>query len=230
MNLLAELTRRKALAIVRAEGPEPALACVRTLVEAGVTAVEVSLSTPGALDAVARARALFPPAVLLGVGTVLTAADADAAAAAGAGFVVTPAITRGALRSVETGLPLLCGALTPTEVVTALDLGAAAVKVFPAGLHGPDYLRGLLAPLPHAPLVAVGGIGVAAARAYLDAGARAVGIGAPLLGTAGARAGTSEQKGLAARAAALLAAVGAPPVPKAPGPAEGWDDRGRRSA
>ncbi|WP_052397565.1 bifunctional 4-hydroxy-2-oxoglutarate aldolase/2-dehydro-3-deoxy-phosphogluconate aldolase [Streptomyces sp. NRRL F-5123] len=218
MNLLEELTRRGVFAIVRADGPGRAVACVRTLVDAGVTAVEVSLTTPGALEAVAQARRECPATVLIGAGTVRTAADADAAAAAGAGFAVTPAATRGARRSVEIGLPLVCGALTPTEVVGALDLGAAAVKIFPAGAHGPGYLRELLAPLPDAPLVAVGGVGADTAAAYLSAGARAVGVGSPLLGDAGTG---GAQAGLAARAAALLAAVAPAPVPPPPVPAPG---------
>ncbi|QMU76495.1 bifunctional 4-hydroxy-2-oxoglutarate aldolase/2-dehydro-3-deoxy-phosphogluconate aldolase [Streptacidiphilus sp. PB12-B1b] len=215
MDLLAELTERRVLAIVRADGPERALACIRTLVDAGITALEVSLTTPGALEAVARARARYPASVLIGAGTVLTAAQAEAAAAAQAGFVVTPAITPGARRSVGLGLPLLCGALTPTEVVTALEAGALAVKVFPASVHGPGYLRELLAPLPDAPLIAVGGVDAVTAPQYLAAGARAVAVGSPLLGSAG-RGGPLPE--LAARAAALLAATGAP-TPNPPAPA-----------
>lgn len=204
MDLLEELRRRRILGIIRADGPELALECIRTLVEAGVTALEVSLTTPGGADAIAEARSEFEPSVLLGAGTVLTAAQADEVAAAGAGFVVTPGITKGAYRSVELGLPLLCGALTPTEVVGALDLGASAVKVFPAGLHGPSYFSDLLAPLPTAPLVAVGGIDAASAPEYLRAGAVAVGVSSPLLGDAG-RGGS--QRALTERAAAFLAAV-----------------------
>ncbi|MBC9715865.1 bifunctional 4-hydroxy-2-oxoglutarate aldolase/2-dehydro-3-deoxy-phosphogluconate aldolase [Streptomyces sp. TRM66268-LWL] len=207
MDLLAELTRRRVLAIIRAGGPDHALECIRTLVGAGVTALEVSLTTPGALEAVTKARAVYGPSVLLGVGTVLKAADADASAAAGASFLVTPALTAGARRGVETGLPVLCGALTPTEVIAAMDLGAAGVKIFPAGVHGPRYIRELLAPLPDAPLVAVGGVDAESAPAYLAAGARAVGVGSPLVGDAG-RGG--DQDALAARASALLAAVGVP--------------------
>ncbi|QMU70161.1 bifunctional 4-hydroxy-2-oxoglutarate aldolase/2-dehydro-3-deoxy-phosphogluconate aldolase [Streptacidiphilus sp. P02-A3a] len=206
MNLLAEIAERKVLAIIRADGPERALDCVRTLVGAGITALEVSLTTPGALEAIARARAQCPPSVLVGAGTVLTADQAEAAAEARAQFAVTPAITPGARRSVALGLPLLCGALTPTEVLTALDLGAAAVKIFPAGAHGPHYIRELLAPLPTAPLVAVGGVDATSAPRYLAAGARAVAVGSPLLGSAG-RGGAQAE--LADRAAALLAAVGA---------------------
>ncbi|MFJ6728335.1 bifunctional 4-hydroxy-2-oxoglutarate aldolase/2-dehydro-3-deoxy-phosphogluconate aldolase [Streptomyces sp. NPDC091281] len=210
MDLLTELTDRRVFAIIRADRPERALECVRTLTGAGVTALEVSLTTPGAVEVIARARAESPPSVLIGAGTVLTAAQAEEVAAAGAAFAVTPALTAGALRAVESGLPLLCGALTPTEVVAALEFGATGVKVFPAGVHGPRYFRELLAPLPHAPLVAVGGVDAVAAPEYLAAGARAVGVGSPLLGDAG-RGG--DQAALAARATALLAAVGADRAP-----------------
>ncbi|MFD9060718.1 bifunctional 4-hydroxy-2-oxoglutarate aldolase/2-dehydro-3-deoxy-phosphogluconate aldolase [Kitasatospora purpeofusca] len=206
MNLLKELTDRKVLAVVRADSPHLAVACVHALAEAGIGALEISLTTPGALDAIARARADSPPDVLIGAGTVLTAEHAELAAAAGASFAVTPGLTPGAARSTALGLPLLCGALTPTEVLAALDAGAAAVKVFPAATHGPVYLRDLLAPLPHAPLIAIGGIDARTAPAYLAAGALAVGIGSPLLGDAG-RGGSLA--GLADRAGALLHAVGA---------------------
>jgi len=184
MDLLAELRTRKLLAIIRADGADTALACVETLVEAGVTALEISLTTPGGVEAIAKARSQYDPHILIGAGTVVTAAQADEVAAARAGFVVTPAITRGAHRAVELGLPLLCGALTPTEVVAALDLGATAVKIFPAKLHGPGYFSELLAPLPDAPLIAVGGVDAQSAPRYLAAGALAVGVGSPLLGDA----------------------------------------------
>jgi 2-dehydro-3-deoxyphosphogluconate aldolase/(4S)-4-hydroxy-2-oxoglutarate aldolase len=184
MDLLAELRSRKLLAIIRADGADTALACVQTLVEAGITALEISLTTPGGVEAIAKARSQYDPNILIGAGTVITALQADEVAAANADFTVTPAITRGAHRSVELGVPLLCGALTPTEVVAALDLGATAVKIFPAKLHGPGYLSELRAPLPDAPLIAVGGIDAVSAPKYLAAGALAVGVGSPLLGNA----------------------------------------------
>lgn len=184
MDLLAELRTRKLLAIIRADRADTALACVETLVEAGVTALEISLTTPGGVQAIAKARSLYDPHILIGAGTVVTADQADEVAAAHADFTVTPAITRGAHRSVELGVPLLCGALTPTEVVAALDLGATAVKIFPAKLHGPGYLSELRAPLPDAPLIAVGGVDAQSAPRYLSAGALAVGVGSPLLGDA----------------------------------------------
>ena len=205
MDLLAELRARKMLAIIRADGPDRALECIHTLVEAGITALEVSLTTPGAVDAIAKARSEYDPTILIGAGTVITAAQADEVAAARAGFVVTPAITQGAHRSVDLDLPLLCGALTPTEVVAALDLGATAVKIFPAKVYGPGYFRELRAPFPDAPLIAVGGVDAATAPEYLAAGAVAVGVGSPLLGDAGMGGSQSE---LASRANTFRTALG----------------------
>ncbi|HZX05430.1 bifunctional 4-hydroxy-2-oxoglutarate aldolase/2-dehydro-3-deoxy-phosphogluconate aldolase [Kribbella sp.] len=184
MDLLAELRSRKLLAIIRADRADTALDCVETLIEAGITALEISLTTPGGVEAIAKARSLYDENILIGAGTVVTADQASAVADARADFTVTPGITRGAHRSVELGLPLLCGALTPTEVIAALDLGATAVKIFPAKLHGPGYLAELRAPLPDAPLIAVGGVDAQSAPKYLAAGALAVGVGSPLLGDA----------------------------------------------
>ncbi|WP_237706763.1 bifunctional 4-hydroxy-2-oxoglutarate aldolase/2-dehydro-3-deoxy-phosphogluconate aldolase [Kribbella flavida] len=201
---MGELSQRRLLAIVRADGAETAIACARVLVEAGVTALEVSLTTPGGVDAIGRLRGEFGDDVLLGAGTVMTASQADAVLEAGAAFAVTPAITRGALRSVEIGLPLACGALTPSEIVAAVDLGAAAVKIFPAGVHGPSYFKELRGPLPDVRLVAVGGVTADSAPEYLRAGAVAVGVGSPLLGDA-AKGGDLLQ--LKSRAQQFLEAV-----------------------
>jgi len=125
MDLLGELRSRKLLAIVRADGAETALACVQTLVEAGVTALEVSLTTPGGVEAIARARSQYDPDILIGAGTVVTAAQADEVAAARADFTVTPAITRGAHRSVELG-----------EVAGALAVGVGSPLLGDAGTGG----------------------------------------------------------------------------------------------
>jgi len=205
MDLLGELRSRKLLAIIRADGAETALACVQTLVEAGITALEISLTTPGGVEAIAKARSQYDPDILIGAGTVVTAEQADEVAAARADFTVTPAITRGAHRSIELGLPLLCGALTPTEVVAALDLGATAVKIFPAKVYGPGYFAELRAPLPDAPLIAVGGVDAQSAPKYLAAGALAVGVGSPLLGNAGTGGSLSE---LAIRASTFRTELG----------------------
>ena len=204
------LRAQRLLAIVRGTDPAAAARTVLTLAGEGVGLVEVSMTTPGALDVIAHARSELGTETRLGAGTVITAEDADRAADAGADFVVTPAIVPGLRRAAERGLPLLAGALTPTEIVAAAQAGAAAVKLFPASLGGPRYLRALLDPFPSTALVPVGGVDAGAARDYLAAGAVAVGVGSPLIGDA-ASGGSLDD--LRARARRFLAAVRDAPRP-----------------
>ena len=176
------LRETRLVGIVRGDGVDHTRDAVNVLFDAGVRLVEVSLTGPGALEAIAAIRA--PAGCWLGAGTVRTAADAAAAIAAGATFAVSPALTGSVAACVAAGLPILAGAFTPTEVETALSLGVEAVKLFPASVGGPAYLSALRQPFPDVPFVPVGGVGVAEAEAYLAAGAIAVGVGSPLLGDA----------------------------------------------
>jgi 2-dehydro-3-deoxyphosphogluconate aldolase / (4S)-4-hydroxy-2-oxoglutarate aldolase len=178
------LRSQRLVAIVRGTDPAAATRTVLTLAGEGVRLVEVSMTTPGALDVISRARSELGAETSVGAGTVITAEDADRAADAGADFVVTPAIVPGLRRAAERGLPLLAGALTPSEVIAATQQGAQAVKLFPASLGGVRYLRTLLDPLPSVAFVPVGGVDAHAAREYLAAGAVAVGVGSPLIGDA----------------------------------------------
>lgn len=209
MNLLDVLRSRRLMAIVRGSDPGAATQTVLALAEEGITLVEVSLTTPDARAVISRARAELGPAASVGAGTVISAADADQAADAGAGFVVTPAVVPGLRRAAERGLPVLAGALSPTEIVAASQHGAAAVKLFPASLGGVRYLRALLDPFPAAALVPVGGVDAGAAREYLAAGAVAVGVGSPLVGDAASGGSLSD---LRLRARDFLAAVGDGPA------------------
>lgn len=142
----------------------------------------MSLTTPGALDVIAELTEYGPAQV--GAGTVLSAADASAARDAGSSFIVTPAVTASIAASVELGMPVLAGALTPTEILAALEAGATAVKLFPAELGGPAYFSALRAPFPDVPLIPVGGVTLETGREYLDRGAVALGVGSPLTGRA----------------------------------------------
>lgn len=204
MNIPEALHRQRLVAIVRGTDPAAATRTVLTLAEEGVTLVEVSLNTPDAPDVISRARAVLGPEATVGAGTVITADDAERAADAGAAFVVTPAIVPGVEAAAGRGLPVLAGALTPTEIMTATRLGVMAVKLFPASLGGVRYLRALLDPFPSAALVPVGGVDAGAAREYLAAGAVAVGVGSPLIGDA-ASGGPMDE--LRTRARRFLAAV-----------------------
>ncbi|MEU9360279.1 bifunctional 4-hydroxy-2-oxoglutarate aldolase/2-dehydro-3-deoxy-phosphogluconate aldolase [Streptomyces sp. NPDC048301] len=171
-------------AIVRGSDPDAALRTVLALAEEGVALVEVSLNTADALRVIRLAAAEVGPGTLLGAGTVLTEDDVSRAQEAGAGWIVTPALTESVAASVRAGLPVLAGALTPTEAVGALRAGAHAVKLFPASVGGPAYLKALRDPFPDMPVVPVGGVDLAGAEQYLANGAVAVGVGSPLVGDA----------------------------------------------
>jgi 2-dehydro-3-deoxyphosphogluconate aldolase / (4S)-4-hydroxy-2-oxoglutarate aldolase len=186
MTFLDRLRERRIIGIVRGPDADAALGTVLALVEEGIDLVEVSLNTTDAFDVIARARAKLGADAGLGAGTVLSEDDANRAADAGASFVVTPSLGPGVTASLGRGLPVVAGALTPTEVVAALAVGVTAVKLFPASLGGVSYLRALRDPFPDVPFVPVGGVDAEAAGAYLAAGAVAVGVGSPLVGDAAA--------------------------------------------
>ncbi|MER6711369.1 bifunctional 4-hydroxy-2-oxoglutarate aldolase/2-dehydro-3-deoxy-phosphogluconate aldolase [Streptomyces sp. NPDC000877] len=205
-----QLGRTRVMAILRSADASGLPAVARTLAEAGITCLEVTLTTAGALDALARIRAELGPDVAVGAGTVLTGDQARDALAAGAEFLVAPVVDTAVVRNAaDRGIPCYPGAWTPTEVWQAWRAGAAAVKLFPASTGGPGHLRQLRAPLPEIPLVAVGGVGIDEARQYLEAGARAVGIGSPLLRGADRDPAPQALDALTARARTLLDAVGA---------------------
>ncbi|MFJ8990785.1 bifunctional 4-hydroxy-2-oxoglutarate aldolase/2-dehydro-3-deoxy-phosphogluconate aldolase [Streptomyces sp. NPDC102279] len=185
MDLRAALITHRLVAIVRGGDPEAALRTVLTLADEGIELIEVSLSGKDALSVIERAREKLGPDRPLGAGTVLTADDARAAYRAGADFAVTPALGDGVGAAHDLGLPVLAGVMTPTEIHAAHTLGACALKLFPAAqAGGPPYLKALRGPFPDAAFVPVGGVDEEAARAYLAAGATAVGVGSPLVGDA----------------------------------------------
>jgi 2-dehydro-3-deoxyphosphogluconate aldolase/(4S)-4-hydroxy-2-oxoglutarate aldolase len=185
VDLLALLRERRLLAIVRGRRGEATLDTVLTLAREGVSLIEVSLTSDKALDVITRARAELGHQAIIGAGTVVTAQDARDAHAAGAEFMVTPGLGAGADEAQRRGLPVIAGALTPTEVIAAQAAGADAVKLFPASaLGGPQYLRALRAPFPGVPFVPVGGVDAESARRYLELGAVAVGVGSPLIADA----------------------------------------------
>jgi 2-dehydro-3-deoxyphosphogluconate aldolase/(4S)-4-hydroxy-2-oxoglutarate aldolase len=169
--ILDALAEDRVLAVVRAPAIPDAAELCRALVDGGIRCVELTFTTPGVLAHLRRAAGVCR----VGVGTVLSAGDAEAAIDAGAEFLVTPGI-RPEVAAVarERAVPVLMGALTPSEVLTALDLGAAAVKIFPASAFGPGYLRDLQGPLPGVPLVPSGGINAENAPEFLAHGALAV--------------------------------------------------------
>lgn len=195
-----------AIAILRGGTGDHVESVIATLVDAGVRAIEVTTNTPGWREGIAWAAERYGSAASLGVGTVMEPRQLDEAAAAGATFAVSPH-TDPAVgeRAHERGLGWYPGAATPTEIVHAWRLGARAVKLFPAAqLGGPQFLRQVLAPLDFVDVVPTGGIGVADACDYLDAGAVAVGLGSPLVGDA---LTSGDLEGLRDRASRLVAGL-----------------------
>ncbi|MGW4635239.1 bifunctional 4-hydroxy-2-oxoglutarate aldolase/2-dehydro-3-deoxy-phosphogluconate aldolase [Nocardia sp. NPDC004415] len=180
---LAVIRADRALTVVRApEIPDPA-ALATALAGAGLRAVELTFTTLGVLDAVGKAAAVTD--AVIGVGTVTTPAQAEAAIEVGARFLVTPALRpKVAEVAVEHGIPVIMGAFTPTEVLAAVELGAAAVKIFPARALGPAYLKDLLGPFPDIFLIPSGGVNSHNARDFLQAGAIAVTAGTEVVAPA----------------------------------------------
>jgi 2-dehydro-3-deoxyphosphogluconate aldolase/(4S)-4-hydroxy-2-oxoglutarate aldolase len=203
ISIIDTIVRNKIVAVVRLERYDRAVELAAALLEGGVASVEFTLTGAGALEAVAAARAALGDAACVGVGTVLRPEDARAAVAAGAQFVVTPVVRPAVVEVCRAeGAASLCGALTPTEVLAAHECGADMIKVFPARAFGPGYLRDMLGPLPGLRLVPTGGIDAGSARAYLEAGAAAVGIGGNLVAAKAVAAGDWEAIRAAARACA----------------------------
>lgn len=187
-SLRAALASCRAIAILRAPSAERFPAILDVLAEAGVKAVELTFTTPGVLDAIAAYAARKPADVAVGAGTVLTAEQARQAVAAGATYLISPSVTLDVIAEAKRlGVPVIPGALTPTEIWQADAAGATMVKVFPAAsLGGPSYLTALRGPLPNVALVPTGGVTIESVPDYLSAGASAVGLGSPLQGDAAA--------------------------------------------
>ncbi|GHO42615.1 bifunctional 4-hydroxy-2-oxoglutarate aldolase/2-dehydro-3-deoxy-phosphogluconate aldolase [Ktedonospora formicarum] len=181
-TVLERIEQSKIVAIVRLRSYERAIEVANALLAGGVTIVEFTLTGEGALNAIRETRAALGDKMTIGVGTVLNAEAAQASLEVGAQFMVTPTICPDVIATCNAaGVPILCGALTPTEAQTAYSLGADMVKIFPARLGGPAYIRDILAPLPHLRLVPTGGVNISNARAFIDAGAVAIGIGGNII-------------------------------------------------
>jgi 2-dehydro-3-deoxyphosphogluconate aldolase/(4S)-4-hydroxy-2-oxoglutarate aldolase len=181
-NVLRIIEENRLIAILRGdfEGREAPLA--QALQEAGVRAVEVSTVSPGYARVLRALLDAMGGDVAVGVGTVLNGDHLDAAADAGARFMVAPNTNPAVIaRARNAGMAVFPGALTPTEILQAVDAGADAVKLFPAATVGPEYLRALRGPLPHIRFIPTGGVSVDNMQAWFGAGAWAVAVGSELV-------------------------------------------------
>jgi 2-dehydro-3-deoxyphosphogluconate aldolase/(4S)-4-hydroxy-2-oxoglutarate aldolase len=151
--------------------------------KAGLQAMEITMNTPGAADILAENRNNVPDGKYLGMGTIRNIREAEIAADRGAMFFVTPNVDTSVIEfAVSKHIPVIAGALTPTEVYAAWAAGATMIKVFPCNGFGPGYIKDLHGPFDDIPLVAVGGVTISNVNDYLKAGAIAVGVGNSLFG------------------------------------------------
>jgi len=182
-EILRHLLIEKIIAIVRLENGEKLVKVAEALKAGGVTVIEFTLSTPGALEMIKDASVRFGADILLGAGTVLDAETARMAIQAGAEFIVTPTVNLETIAMCRRyGKPIVAGAMTPTEMLTVWEAGADLVKVFPvSNIGGADYIKAVLAPFPQLRLVPTGGVNADNAPEYFKAGAAAVAVGGSLV-------------------------------------------------
>lgn len=172
------------IAVLRAPTSEAAVAAAEALIAGGVTAIEVTYTTPEPAAAIARIRKDFPQAVV-GAGTLTRRPQVTEASIAGAQFLVSPGTVPELVRSMtDTGIPTMSGALTPTELMSAVELGVSGIKIFPGSLAGPAYLRALRGPFPDIPMMPTGGVSADNLGDWIAAGAFAVGAGSELCSAA----------------------------------------------
>ncbi len=170
------------VAIMRANSPDQLLGAATAVLAGGVEVIEVTMTTPGALDVIQQATSQFGKEVLFGAGSVLDAETTRAAILAGAQFVVCPTFKNETVEMCKRySIPVVPGAYTPTEILTAWEAGANAVKVFPASVSGPAYIKAIKGPLPQISLSAVGGVTVENTADFFRAGVDFVGVGGELV-------------------------------------------------
>lgn len=179
---LHEMKSTGVVAVVRFPDSAKLVEVVRALYEGGVTCIEITMTTPNALDVIRAAAADIGDKACIGVGTVLDPETARAAILAGAEYIVSPILDEGIIRMAHRySKPVVPGAFTPTEILRAWEAGADVVKVFPASVGGPSYFKAIKGPLPHVKLSPTGGVNLDTAADFIRAGAEFLGIGGELV-------------------------------------------------
>lgn len=180
-EVLQRIKTEGLLAVLRGPDLETTIKMVESLVTAGVVGIEITFTTPEALEVVERLKKTYGGSVLLGMGTLTKVEHAQQAKEAGASFIVSPSCMPELGQAMaETGLPMMLGALTPTEIQTAHEMGSDVVKVFPGSLVGPAYFKAIKGPYPQIRLMPTGGVSAENVEEWFRAGAFAVGAGGSL--------------------------------------------------
>ena len=207
-KVLEGLLAAKIIAVIRMKDATRLAAAAAALREGGVTALEITMTVPGAVEIIREMARTKEPGTLVGAGTVLDAGTATDVIEAGADFVVSPITDQDMVLACREARVLVApGAFTPTEIVAAWRAGADIVKVFPATSLGPQFFRDLRGPLPLVRLMPTGGVTIENAREFLAAGACCVGIGTALVDAEAVEAGDWEA--LTSRARRLVESLGA---------------------
>ena len=205
-NITQRLLDSGIIAIIRADSSDQLLDAAQALADGGVTAIEVTMTTPNALEVIRDAAEKFGDRILMGVGTVLNEETCVSAILAGAQFVVTPVTKPDVIRVCHRyGKPIASGAYTPTECLLAHESGADFVKLFPAEQLGPAYIKSILAPLPMLRIIPTGGVTPETAHAFFAAGCVALGAGSALVSKDILK--TRDWAALTARAEAFVRAI-----------------------
>jgi len=212
--VLEDIKNCGVVAVVRVDSSAEAVGATRALLRGGVRGIEITFTVPDAARVIAEVTRAAAAGnfecdagdILLGAGTVTTAAQAEAALDAGARFLVSPCVVPAVIQTAQArGMAVLPGALTPTEIWTAHTLGGDIIKIFPASRFGPNYFKDIKGPFPHIPLLPTGGIDARNAGDWIKAGAVALGVGGQLVDRAAIKAG--EWDILTQRAVELMQAV-----------------------
>jgi len=170
------------ISIIRAESSTELFQVASALKDGGIKIIEVTMTTPDAIEVIKEISERLKEEILIGVGTVLDPETARSAILAGAEFIVCPTLNKEVITLAHRySKVVIPGAFTPTEILTAWEVGADLVKVFPAGVGGPSYIKSLKGPLPQIPLVPTGGVSLDNVASFIEAGAFAVGVGSSLV-------------------------------------------------
>ncbi|MEO7414641.1 MAG: bifunctional 4-hydroxy-2-oxoglutarate aldolase/2-dehydro-3-deoxy-phosphogluconate aldolase [Opitutaceae bacterium] len=205
--ILQKIKTEKVIALIRADNPDGLLDCAKALAAGGLTSIELTMTTPGAIRMLEKVIAEMPD-FLLGLGTVLDAETARVGILSGAKFLVTPAFRPDVIEVCKRySVPIFSGAFTPTEILATWEAGADAVKVFPAEFFGPGYIKSVKAPFPQIELVPTGGVNENNVGEFLKAGAFAVAAGSSLID--GKAMKEKNWGAITAKAKAFVAAVAA---------------------
>ena len=193
-HIIAKVKQLGLLAVIRGPSADLTVKMVAALVAGGVKGIEITYSTPDAEEVVRTLAARFADEILLGMGTLTEPAQAISAKAAGANYLVSPICDADLVRAmVASGLPVMAGCLTPTEIYQTYKLGADVIKIFPGSLTGPSYIKAVHGPFPNIPMMPTGGVSASNVGEWFAAGAIAVGAGSELCPPALAKEGKFDE-------------------------------------